>query len=75
MKIRLSEPRKKLLQYLSLAGGKLQGHRITLPDRRLASQMQGDGLVFWESPKGVFRTKNLDDWTLHLTEGGAEAIR
>jgi len=71
----LTEPRKKLLQYLSLAGGKLPGHRLTLPDRSLASRMQSDGLVFWESPKGVRYTRNLEDWTLHLTEGGVEAIR
>lgn len=71
--IKLSPPRAALLRRLVAAGGAQKGKFLTVPARRLASLMQGDGLVRWEA--GAGRTGgNLDAWTLHITEAGFAAI-
>lgn len=74
---KLSKPRKDLLQYVSLAGGSVSGKRLSLPSRTLASRMQSDGLVRWRAPPelGTRRGNNLDNWTLFLTDKGAEILR
>lgn len=71
--MKLSKPRHILLSWLHKRGGMASGKLLTIPDRRLASKMQSDGLVSWEPPKRS-RAGNLDDWTLHLTVGGREAL-
>lgn len=69
--VKLTGPRKTLLDFLCERGGEVRGKILTTPQRRLASLMQHDGLVRWEP---TFRTKSLDRWTLRVTVDGLRAL-
>lgn len=45
--VTLSKPRKYFLEILLAYGGTLTASQLTVPDRRLATMMQSDGLVEW----------------------------
>lgn len=73
MNIKLSKARRQLLVFLEEHGGALQGRYISIPGRRLASNMAADGLVRWERPLST-RHQNLDDWILHIEAPGLEVL-
>lgn len=70
----LSRPRRALLETLNAAGGKLMADRLTVPDRRLATRMQSDGLVEWQMPLMQSR-HTCAGQTVSITEAGREALQ
>lgn len=73
MSKRLSEPRFALLQRAISNDGRLAGRHMSTPCRGLASRMSGDKLCMWSNELG-WKTKNLDQWTLRITEAGRTAV-
>lgn len=71
---KLTKHKAFLLSLLAAGGGSLRGRQIDHGYRSLASRMQSDDLVQWErtDPRAY---KNLDEWTLHITDKGREALR
>lgn len=67
----LSEPRKQLLGALVMYGGTLKATQLTVPDRRLATRMQSDGLVEWFG--GSSRHTCIGQ-SVRITEAGRAAI-
>ena len=73
--VRLTKPRKGLLEALSMYGGSLKSAQLTVPDRRLATRMQADGLVEWQIPKVKSRhtTVCITAAGRAVLKGGADA--
>lgn len=69
--MKLSKPRRDLLDFLFEQGGEVKGKLISVPWRRLATQMASADLVRWEP--GYPKSKR-DRWTLRITEIGLQAI-
>jgi hypothetical protein len=70
----LSKPRMTLLRTLVANGGKMDATQLTVPDRRLATRMQSDGLVQWHSPAIQSRHTCIGQWVT-ITESGCGAVR
>jgi hypothetical protein len=71
----LTEPRRKLLSTLDgIKGGWVWGHEITVPARRLASQMARDGLVEWKAVFGVSTRHEVKNQKLYITAAGRAAL-
>lgn len=76
MKRRLSPTQLRILKRLLDNGGTLMGHQLTGGERISATNMDGrHGLCVWREPPKSAATHNLDTWSLHLTEKGAEALK
>jgi hypothetical protein len=70
----LTKPRRGLLEALVMYGGSLKAEALTIPDRRLATIMQRDGLVALKAPAISSRHTCLGQ-TLHITDKGREALQ
>jgi hypothetical protein len=71
----LTEPRRNLLATLNgVKGGWVWGREITVPARRLASQMARDGLVEWRSVVGVSTRHEVKNQKLYITAAGRAAL-
>src|SRR5271157_3168217 len=68
----LSNPRKSLLKFLHKRGGQVRGKSLTTPQRRLASQMETDGLVHRENT--TFRSDSWDRAILRITAAGYDVL-
>ena len=71
--MKLTKPRRDLLEALTMYGGQLKAEQLTVPDRRLATMMQRDGLVAWKAPAIQSRHTCLGQ-TVHITDAGRAAI-
>jgi hypothetical protein len=71
--MKLSTPRKTLLETIAARGGTVKAEQLTVPDRRLATRMQSDGLVRWDMPEVQSRHSCVGQWVT-LTEAGREAL-
>lgn len=69
----ISKPRRDLLDALVTYGGTLKATQLTVPDRRLATRMQSDGLVQWRAPAIQSRHTCIGQ-TLHITDAGRAAL-
>ncbi|MGY3582352.1 hypothetical protein ACVIGB_000724 [Bradyrhizobium sp. USDA 4341] len=72
--MRLSKPRRTLLETLAVRGGTVKAEQLTVPDRRLATRMQSDGLVRWEMPDIQSRHSCIGQ-RVTLTDAGREALQ
>lgn len=69
----LSKPRRDLLSALVTYGGALKATQLTVPDRRLATRMQGDGLVEWQMPDIQSRHTCVGQ-TVSITDAGRASL-
>ena len=72
--MKLSEPRRKLLEVLiAVEGGNLPAKWLSIPTRNLASRMQRGGLVMWKASIESNR-HSLKGQTLYITSAGRRAL-
>ena len=69
----LTKPRRSLLEALMMYGGQLKAEQLTVPDRRLATRMQSDGLVAWKAP-GISSRHTCLGQTVQITDAGKIAL-
>lgn len=65
--------RRVLMQRVIAAGGVLLGRELTPAQRALASSTRSDWLS-WGRPNQPSESRNLDDWTLTITDAGRDAL-
>lgn len=70
----MTKPRRNLLEALVTYGGQLKAEQLTVPDRRLATRMQADGLVVWKAP-GISSRHTCLGQTVHITDAGRVALQ
>lgn len=69
-----TSPRLRLLRALDgVEGGCLPAEWLTVPARRLATRMQGDGLVQWKAPV-ISSRHTCKGQTLYITDAGRTAL-
>lgn len=69
----LTKPRRSLLEALVTYGGSLKATQLTVPDRRLATRMQSEGLVQWKAPAIQSRHTCIGQ-TVYITDAGRSAL-
>ena len=74
MNATISKSRRALLEALVTYGGTLKATQLTVPDRRLATRMQSDGLVEWFSPTGFSSRHTCIGQSVRITEVGLAAL-
>jgi hypothetical protein len=70
----MTEKQLLLLERLKNAGGALRGDELSRVERSMASRMAISGIVSWRSPFGSTLKRNLDSWTLSITEKGSKYV-
>lgn len=72
--MKLTKPRRELLEKLERCGGKATATMLPIPSRRLATQMQADGLVQWRVDGGIGSRHTCVGQTLYITAAGCRAL-
>jgi len=72
--MQLEAKRRAILDLLLNSQGELSGSKLSLNQKRIASEMERDHLVAWTSP-AIGQVWTRDYQTLKLTRAGLTALR
>lgn len=70
----VTRPRLELLRALDVTQGGWPSSHMPIPTRRLATQMQRDGLVEWRAQPGATR-HSLANQNCYITQCGRDIVR